>query len=1148
MSGDYSRKTFKPHHNYSGVLMQQGRVQLDADWNEQVEIGLRRQRAETVDTIGRTVVPMETPDGFRVELNAGELSIFPGRMYVDGLLAENHGAGPHEFYPVLEEERGTNPVLYQDQPYFPNAMEIESLPTSGIHIAYLDVWQRELTYVKQPNLVEPAVGVDTTARWQTVWQVKVLQLDPQSNDIECGDQNNQWDDMVAPSAGRLTTSIVEPQEDDDVCLVPTEGGYRALENRLYRVEVHEGGLVGDASFKWARHNASVESSVLEISGTELIVVQSQWDGDRRFEIDDWVEVTDDVREFSLEPGEMRRVVDVDYASNTITLDNALPPVDFPVLVTGATLPERHTRIKRWDQSNEVDPSSGVITISSDPFYLEAGIQIEFDIDGAASLSGEFHVGDYWLFSARSADASIELLNEAPPRGIHHHYARLAVLNFPDDQDDCRPHWPPEFGGNCCTVTVGDGEASHGHFTSIEAAINNLPEQGGKVCVLPGVYEEHIEILGRQNVTVSGCGDRTRVIAPMESSSIDQPVFRIVSGNGIRIESLAIEANQQGEGVLIDEAISNHNISLSELSIVAGTGSAIRCDSGNHISILNSRITMRDQISDWPGVFVIADDVEILNNLIETEASASSLTGEFAAAVSPLANSGRGGIQIGGTSERVNIAGNTIRRGRGDGITLGSLSLVDDNQVVVRSVVASIRVPNDDCEPCSPPRVDIPPRFEIDDGGNPVPDPPVVISAGALYDISIADNLIENMGRNGIGVIGFFDLDESDDFISVENLEIAHNRIERCLRSPLQAVEAELEDDIGYGGIALADTQNLIVHHNRILDNGSNPFDPICGIYVLHGEGVEICDNRILNNGEKFNDDTGDERRGARSGIHLVYAIAPTEPLFPEQGDQGFPRQNGVPAAKIHNNIVSHPVGRALTINAIGPVAVSDNQLTSRGILQGQASAIASTVAILNLGTSNELYQQLNGFSQMTNGRSGLASMSAGVGTVNETSINMVSADREGFRLGRFLANGNVLFVNNQVVLDELDVKQNAALSAVAIFSLDDVTYNDNQCDYSLWGDFLIFPNFIFAPSVRASNNRFKESFPGALLSAVTIGFMNTTTDNQSTHCLVAIGLPGMKVFKDNIELWDAILGNLTDVLACSFITESIVGAFNFGEG
>ena len=233
MSGDYSRKIFKASHNYSGVLMQQGRVQLDADWNDQIEITHRRQRAETVDIIGRAVVPMETPDGFKIELDNGELTIYPGRMYVDGLLAENHGASPDHFNVVLDEESGTQPLRYQDQPFFPNADSIEPLPTtgSGPLIAYIDVWQREVTYVIQPDLVEPAIGVDTTARWQTVWQVKVLPLGVGDNTaVECGDQLDDWDDLIAPSAGRLSTAIVEPQEDLDVCLVPTEGGYRALEN------------------------------------------------------------------------------------------------------------------------------------------------------------------------------------------------------------------------------------------------------------------------------------------------------------------------------------------------------------------------------------------------------------------------------------------------------------------------------------------------------------------------------------------------------------------------------------------------------------------------------------------------------------------------------------------------------------------------------------------------------------------------------------------------------------------------------------------------------------------------------------------------------------------------------------------------------
>ena len=36
MAGDYTRFTFRPEHDHAAVLMQQGRVQLDADWNELV--------------------------------------------------------------------------------------------------------------------------------------------------------------------------------------------------------------------------------------------------------------------------------------------------------------------------------------------------------------------------------------------------------------------------------------------------------------------------------------------------------------------------------------------------------------------------------------------------------------------------------------------------------------------------------------------------------------------------------------------------------------------------------------------------------------------------------------------------------------------------------------------------------------------------------------------------------------------------------------------------------------------------------------------------------------------------------------------------------------------------------------------------------
>jgi len=81
-------------------------------------------------------------------------------MYVDGLLAENHGQyATAQWDPALAEMSGSpqpqppspppastaNVVDYANQPYYPGA----TLPTdNGQYIFYLDVWSRPITWLK----------------------------------------------------------------------------------------------------------------------------------------------------------------------------------------------------------------------------------------------------------------------------------------------------------------------------------------------------------------------------------------------------------------------------------------------------------------------------------------------------------------------------------------------------------------------------------------------------------------------------------------------------------------------------------------------------------------------------------------------------------------------------------------------------------------------------------------------------------------------------------------------------------------------------------------------------------------------------------------------------------------------------------------
>lgn len=65
MTGDYTRDTFRPDRQFSAVRQQQGRVHMDADWNEQVDIGHHVDRTTNIDVIGPTGMPEAAP-GFAV--------------------------------------------------------------------------------------------------------------------------------------------------------------------------------------------------------------------------------------------------------------------------------------------------------------------------------------------------------------------------------------------------------------------------------------------------------------------------------------------------------------------------------------------------------------------------------------------------------------------------------------------------------------------------------------------------------------------------------------------------------------------------------------------------------------------------------------------------------------------------------------------------------------------------------------------------------------------------------------------------------------------------------------------------------------------------------------------------------------------------
>ena len=167
MKGDFTRWTFRPEQHYHGVLKQQGRVDLDSDWNEQGAITSHRIETETLDVIGPAGAPIGDP-GFQITVQNGQLMIGKGRAYIDGILCENEATIPFSQQP--------------DVPLVGNP-----LPTRpGYYLAVLEVWLRHITALDDPEIREVALGgPDTCTRAKTVWQVGLLPLDGSAGQPTC---------------------------------------------------------------------------------------------------------------------------------------------------------------------------------------------------------------------------------------------------------------------------------------------------------------------------------------------------------------------------------------------------------------------------------------------------------------------------------------------------------------------------------------------------------------------------------------------------------------------------------------------------------------------------------------------------------------------------------------------------------------------------------------------------------------------------------------------------------------------------------------------------------------------------------------------------------------------------------------------------
>ncbi|MFD4690355.1 DUF6519 domain-containing protein [Streptomyces sp. NPDC058463] len=471
MHADLSRDTFRPDRHYAAVLAQQGRVQLDADANEQAAIQLHRARTTAADLIGRHGGPRGST-GFEVGFLGGsreldDLSIGAGRYYVDGILLD--ADRPEPGVPAGEDtaEDGDSPAAvpatwtYWDQPDGHRDPERpgDRLPTQFPYLAYVKVWERAVTAAEDPLLREVALGSampDTAARLRTVWQV--LPLPGAQLELEDGATKDlirpafeRWAAAQSPTARMAARSERPEHADEDPCLVGPDARYRGPENQLYRVEIHEGGRAKDATFKWSRENGSVTFPVDELDGTWVELATLGSDDKLGLGVGDQVEFVDTAYTSRGEPLPLLRIEEVDLPGRRVRLSGEPDP-------SVGRRPELHPYLRRWDHRSgprhgggagrgkqaAAKLRGGAIRIEEGAWlHLEDGVLVYFE------PGRTYRSGDFWTVAARTATGSVEWPTDEArrpllqsPKGIEVHYAPLAWVLSEGSVADLRMTFAP----------------------------------------------------------------------------------------------------------------------------------------------------------------------------------------------------------------------------------------------------------------------------------------------------------------------------------------------------------------------------------------------------------------------------------------------------------------------------------------------------------------------------------------------------------------------------------------------------------------------------------------------------------------------------------------------------------------------------------
>ncbi|MDX9955504.1 MAG: DUF6519 domain-containing protein, partial [Anaerolineae bacterium] len=586
MKGDFTRNTFNRKKHYTSVRMQQGRVQLDADWNEQAQIQDYRRRTVSGDLIGNSGGPQGESAGFQIVAETGRLRVTQGRYYVNGILCENE-----------------TDLLVLPQGSKTPGIVTAKLPGAGIHLVYLDVWERHVTALEDPEIREVALGgPDTATRVEIAWEIRIAENVVNAGTPTSCEDFEAWQPPQGDRRGQLQARLNRGDTDGGPCETPG-GEYHRLENQLYRVEIHRGGVFGQATFKWSRDNGAITARWTDSDGQKLTLddaapyqIQGLLDAK-------WVEITDELRERQSKRGVLARVLTLE--GDVLSIDPS--SIDDPDVVNAHTI-ERSKfgpvpLVRRWDSEGAqalAGPGGTAQWIE-----LEENIEVRFDPNHGAST------GDYWLIPARTLIDNLLWPQTTagkpafkPPDGVHHHYAPLALLSISDNAvqvKDCRKLFPPVTAITADDVAFDNTACEMPNADTVQEALDTLcrlkrnsctlvalpgpgwesvfaripPGADAAICFQEGLYplssSSPVLIADKGHLKLSGVGPGTRIVAENGEAAL-----AFVRCKSVTLRDLSAEAKVAGSKGSLHHL--NGVLSFSETAAVAVEHLRLRCAS------------------------------------------------------------------------------------------------------------------------------------------------------------------------------------------------------------------------------------------------------------------------------------------------------------------------------------------------------------------------------------------------------------------------------------------------------------------------------------------------------------------------------------------------------------------------------------------